>query len=444
MTIMRLFPFTKIVCSFSFCLFLLGNNANGQDTVLTFEQAITIALENNFDIRIAGNDLSKQELYNHAGEAGMLPDINVDAAYNRANNSTNQKYSNGDQVDRNNARSENLNASLSLGWTIFDGTKMFSTKRRLNELSTQSAISLKIQMEDVYLEVIRAYFEIAREQQLLKSIKEEIQLGRERVSIAERRLSNGSGSKLDVLHAKTDLNSRLSAEMTQISLIKSLSIDLNKLMARSLETNFVVEDSIKLVFSGSIEEIKNKSKESNHFRSYYRKQLLISNLALKESIADRWPRIQLNGSYNFSNAENEAGFIRTNKNQGFSYGITAGLPLFNGFRISKNVKAARLDVLNARLELEQAELAIDADIIKAFQEYKDQLAILKLEEENILSAREILIISQERFRSGLSGIIELKEVQRSYEEAMTRLVDARFEAKLSESNLMRLSGLLIQ
>lgn len=441
---MRLFPFTKIVCSFSFCLFLLGNNANGQDTVLTFEQAITIALENNFDIRIAGNDLSKQELYNHAGEAGMLPDINVDAAYNRANNSTNQKYSNGDQVDRNNARSENLNASLSLGWTIFDGTKMFSTKRRLNELSTQSAISLKIQMEDVYLEVIRAYFEIAREQQLLKSIKEEIQLGRERVSIAERRLSNGSGSKLDVLHAKTDLNSRLSAEMTQISLIKSLSIDLNKLMARSLETNFVVEDSIKLVFSGSIEEIKNKSKESNHFRSYYRKQLLISNLALKESIADRWPRIQLNGSYNFSNAENEAGFIRTNKNQGFSYGITAGLPLFNGFRISKNVKAARLDVLNARLELEQAELAIDADIIKAFQEYKDQLAILKLEEENILSAREILIISQERFRSGLSGIIELKEVQRSYEEAMTRLVDARFEAKLSESNLMRLSGLLIQ
>lgn len=411
---------------------------------MTFEQAITIALENNFDIRIAGNDLSKQELYNHAGEAGMLPDINVDAAYNRANNSTNQKYSNGDQVDRNNARSENLNASLSLGWTIFDGTKMFSTKRRLNELSTQSAISLKIQMEDVYLEVIRAYFEIAREQQLLKSIKEEIQLGRERVSIAERRLSNGSGSKLDVLHAKTDLNSRLSAEMTQISLIKSLSIDLNKLMARSLETNFVVEDSIKLVFSGSIEEIKNKSKESNHFRSYYRKQLLISNLALKESIADRWPRIQLNGSYNFSNAENEAGFIRTNKNQGFSYGITAGLPLFNGFRISKNVKAARLDVLNARLELEQAELAIDADIIKAFQEYKDQLAILKLEEENILSAREILIISQERFRSGLSGIIELKEVQRSYEEAMTRLVDARFEAKLSESNLMRLSGLLIQ
>lgn len=411
---------------------------------MTFEQAITIALENNFDIRIAGNDLSKQELYNHAGEAGMLPDINVDAAYNRANNSTNQKYSNGDQVDRNNARSENLNAGLSLGWTIFDGTKMFSTKRRLNELSTQSAISLKIQMEDVYLEVIRAYFEIAREQQLLKSIKEEIQLGRERVSIAERRLSNGSGSKLDVLHAKTDLNSRLSAEMTQISLIKSLSIDLNKLMARSLETNFVVEDSIKLVFSGSIEEIKNKSKESNHFRSYYRKQLLISNLALKESIADRWPRIQLNGSYNFSNAENEAGFIRTNKNQGFSYGITAGLPLFNGFRISKNVKAARLDVLNARLELEQAELAIDADIIKAFQEYKDQLAILKLEEENILSAREILIISQERFRSGLSGIIELKEVQRSYEEAMTRLVDARFEAKLSESNLMRLSGLLIQ
>ncbi len=434
------------VLAFCFCVVtqLLSNSIHAQDSLLKFEDAVKIALENNFDILISSNELSKQDLKNHAGEAGMLPDLNLDAAYSRSNNSTKQKYSNGDQVDRNNALSENMNAGISLGWTIFDGTKMFSTKRRLAELSSQASTTLKIQMEDVYLSVTSAYYEISRQQQLLKSIREEIQLGKERVSIAERRLSNGSGSKLEVLHAKTDLNSMLSAEMSQSSEIKSTSIELNRLLSRKLETGFVVEDSVRVVFNPSLDDVKNKSKESNKFRSYYRQQLLISELALKESSADRWPELKLNGSYDFSNAENDAGFIRENRNQGFNYGITASMPLFSGFKLSRNVKAARLDVINSRLRLEQTEEKINADIIRAFQVFEDQLSILHLEEDNILAAREILFISQERFKTGLSSILELKEIQRSYEEAMNRLVDARFQAKISEANLMRLSGVLIQ
>jgi outer membrane protein TolC len=422
----------------------MTNKLIAQDTLLTFQKAATIALENNFDIRISNNELSKTEIQDHVGEAGMLPELNLNGSYSQANNSTKQKYSNGDQVDRSNATTENLNAELALGWTIFDGAKMFSTKKRLAAQSNQASISLKLQMEEVYLNVLKSYFEISRQQQLLKSIREEILLGRERLSIANRRFANGSGSKLEVLQAQTDLNSRLSAEMTQLSSLKTSSIDLNRLLARPIETPFSVEDSIAVDLNSSLEQLKDKSKESNSLRSYYRKQLLIAELSLKESAADRWPKIKLNGSYIFNNTENDVGFIRLNKNQGFNYGISASLPLFNGLSLSRNVKTARLDVMNSRLQMEHAEEEVNADLIIAFNKFRDQVAILKLEEQNIVAAREVLLISQERFRAGLSSILELKDVQRTYEEAMSRLVDARYEAKVSEGNVKRLAGTLIQ
>ncbi len=436
--------YMKSVLVFIVSSFLFSSASYGQDSILSFEQAIIIALENNFDIRISGNELSKLKNLNYAGQAGMLPELNLNGAYTHSENSTKQKYSNGDVVDRKNAVSENLNTELALGWTLFDGLRMFSTKRRLAEIASRGEITFRMQMEEVYLQVVRSYFEISRQQQLLRSIEEEIILAQERLKIAERRFTNGSGSKLDVLHTKTDLNARLSAEFSQTTVLQSAIIELNRLMARPSDMGLQAEDSIRITYSPSLEDLKKKSGELNSLRSYYRKQLLISEISVKESGSYRWPEIKLKGSYLYTNTENDAGFILQNRNQGFNYGITATLPLFNGFRISRALKNSRLDVLNARLELEKNEEAVNAEILIAFRNFRDQLELLKLEEENILSSREILLISQERFKSGASSVIELKDVQRSHEEAMNRLVNARFQAKMAESNLKHLAGELIK
>lgn len=428
----------------SYSFMFVSNDAWSQDLPLSLEEAITITLENNFDVRISKNDAAQLELQNHPGQAGMLPELSLNASYSRADNNTKQKYSNGDQIDRNHAISENTNADATLEWTIFDGLKMFSTKKKLSMLSSQGHLALKMEMENVLVQVIQAYYEISRQQQLLRSIKEEIALGKERLAITERRFSNGSGSKLDVLHAKTDLNARLNAEMKGGSELAAARMELNKIMARPLETAVIVNDSINISYKPSLEELKKKSDESNNIKSYYRQQLIIAELELKESSAMRWPTIKLNAKYLFSNTQNDAGFILLNRNQGLNYGATATLPLFSGFNISRSVKSARMDVINSRLNKEQTEQKVDAEILLAYRNYTDQLSILNLEEENILASREILSISQERFRTGVSNILELKEVQRNYEEDMNRYVDAKFYSKMAEVKLKHLAGDLIK
>ena len=62
-------------------------------------------------------------------------------------------------------------------------------------------LSLKIQIENAIVQAIQTYFNIVQQQQLVKSLSEEIAVSEEREKIADRKFTNGSGGKLDLLQA---------------------------------------------------------------------------------------------------------------------------------------------------------------------------------------------------------------------------------------------------
>ncbi|MFZ7144797.1 MAG: TolC family protein, partial [Bacteroidota bacterium] len=272
--------------------------------------------------------------------------------------------------------------------------------------------------------------------------QQEIKLLEERLQLAERKLNNGSGSKLDQLQAKLEYNRQKSIELSTISLIEEYKLNLNRLMARSLETPVVTDDTIIISFRPSLEELKKSLPENNNLK-YYEMNQRIAELSLKENQSLRYPRINLGTHYIFNRTTNEAGFTLLNQTQGFNYGATISLPIFHGFNINRQIKNAKLDVLNARLQLSSVNDLMNADLLNTHRNFSNSLEILQTEEDNILLAREVLDIAQERYRIGISNAIELQDAFRSFEESMTRLVNARFDAKSKETDLRRLSGRLI-
>ena len=63
--------------------------------------------------------------------------------------------------------------------------------------------------------------------------------------------------------------------------------------------------------------------------------------------------------------------------------------------------------------------------------------ILKLEEENSVYAREVLVVAQEKYRIGSSNLVEVKNAQSTFEAANFRLVTARYNAKKTETVLFQ-------
>jgi outer membrane protein TolC len=174
----------------------------------------------------------------------------------------------------------------------------------------------------------------------------------------------------------------------------------------------------------------------------------LAERTLQERKADRFPTLNFNSAYNFNRLDNKAVVNPFqplfSRNIGLNYGLTASVPLFNQFRVKRQIQQAKQDIRFQELRYEQQDLNLRLSAWNAFQRYLLQIESWKLEEENIRLAEENVKIVLEVYRFNSNTLLQLKEAQRSLQEAFDRLIRARFQAKLAETELLRLQGKFIR
>lgn len=422
-------------------LFMAGTRVYCQQE-FTLQDAIDRALSNNFSIRVARNESEIKNNDATAGNAGMLPQVNAEGAYLSSTNSTEQRYANGSEVNQDGAKQTVLTAGVMLDWVLFDGMKMFASYDRLKILSEQGKIDLKIQMEIVVEEVYKSYYGVVRESQLLKALQESFVFYQDRLNIAENKYNIGSSSKLDFLQSKVDLNAQQAAIMQQKENLVTARTELNRLLVYPVDTSYIVEDTIIISFSPDYASLRSKL-TNNFMLTRIEKDISISRYGLNEIKGERFPVISGNAGYLFSDNKNDAGFFLKNQTTSLQFGITARYNLFNGFNISRQIKNANLSLMNSQLLFEETAHSLNADLIIAYEHFKNAGERLKLEQDNIEYARENASVFTESFRLGSANALQVKQAQESFNIALTRLVNARYDTKIAEVVLMRLSGQLV-
>jgi outer membrane protein TolC len=430
-----------------FVLLLIGNFIRAQQT-LSLDQAIAASLANNYDILLSRNDSVLAALdYSYANYA-FFPRLNANAGYNLTNNDSKQILADGTKRERDDVKSNNLSASVSLNWTLFDGLRMFATKRRLEQVVELGELQIKNQVVTTVADVMRTYYDLVRQQQQLKAIQETMQLSEERLQLAQYKFDIGTGAKPDVLQAQIDLNAQRSAYLTQQTSILKTKELLNQLLAIDVATDFTVLDTIPITTSLLLDSIQNGLSGVNPQLLLIQKNLDIANLSLQERRAERWPTVSFNSTYNFSRNENKSVVnpFQTlfNQTRGLNYGVTASIPIFNGYTTRRLIKATELDIEYQQLQYKRSLAQINTSIVNAYKDYDLSKRTLALEEDNIKLVRENLFIARERYRLGISTFIEMREAQRSLEDANNRLIQARYNTKIAEIELLRLRGDLVR
>jgi len=413
-------------------------------TVLSYQQVVAMALESNYDIRIAQNNAAIAQKQNTFGNAGFMPKLDILSNVNIATNNTNQKFSNGLEVNQGNVKSNTTNAGAYLSWTIFDGMKMYATKERLNLLAQQGELGFKMQIENTIEEVTLLYYQIVKQEQLIKGINAAMAVSEERIKIAEKKKALGSGSNVEVLQAKLDLNAQKSSLITQKYILNEYKNNLLVLIKSDVNTSFSVDTIFAFDGLKSMEEIKAQVDKMNTAIRFADRNVSIGLQSIKELQSQRFPSIGLTSNYLFGRSQNEAGFALLNQNLGFNTGFTFSWNLFNGLRTSNQIKVAKMQNLNATLEVERTRLNQFSAAQIAFTRWLGDNEIMLLEEENIKLAEQSLQITTERLRLGLGNFLETKESQSTYEAAITRLVNARYNLKQSETALKKLTGAFVK
>lgn len=415
--------------------------AYAQDT-LRLREAITIALQNNYDIRLVRNQVEIARNNNHIGNAGMLPNIAGNYSKGGSRQNTVQTPATGPERKTDGARSTNTSYGVGLGWTIFDGLQMFANYDRLKALQQQGEVNAKATILSTISDVVSAYYAIVRQQKLVVATDTALDISRLRVTIATNKLKIGRGSKLDVLTAQVDYNTDTTAYLQQINLLKNAKITLNQIMARDLKTPFSAGDDLEIDRDLQYADLDRLTQELNPTLQNALINNRIAALNLKVVRGQRYPVIALNGGYDFSNSTSPTGFNQKFRANGMTYGITANLNIFNGFLQRQNERNAKVEIKSAALTLEQTRQQVEALLLSSYENYRTNLDLLQVETGNTELARQNLDITFEKYRLGSISPLELREAQRNSINAITRYLDARFQAKLTEISLKEISGTL--
>lgn len=411
---------------------------------LSIQDAVEEALKNNYSISIARDEMTIAQNNLTIGSAGFLPTLNANGSYSRSITNTTQEYLDGRQVDRSGAVTNNLNASLALNWTIFDGLEMFAEFDRLKELKKNGEANFKNSIEQNISAVISVYYNIVLKQQVREVIKKSISLSEERVKIAENKLDVGSGSRFDLRQAKVDLNEdRASYLREELKLIQA-KINLNELLGRNVNEDFNVEDTIIIKKDFSFDDLLQTALERNSELLIARQNKTLADVNLRLARSDWFPTFNLTAGYSYTKLEAEAGFLKSNLSNGFNYGVTASWNLFDGLNTSRAIQNADINIEINKTALNQTEENVKANLFASFKSYKNSLILVELEIENLESVKENVDIALERLRLGTLTSLEFRETQKRLLESQSRLLQAQYEAKLTETDLLKISGLLVK
>ena len=427
----------KLILNLSIIIFFIPLTYSQK--VLTSEDAISIALKYNYDILVARNSATTDSVNNTPGNAGMLPDVTISSAesYSTATK-LHQKFSDGSTLSSSNTQSNSLTANIGLSWTLFDGGKMFVTKRKLSEIQELGEIQFRDRVLQTVYDVILAYYDVVRQKQELASINEVITYNLDRVKISQTSFDAGLSPKTNLLQAKIDLNVYQENAINQQSIILAAKRSLNQLLGRNTDVQFEVLDSIPISESLDNRVLSQKIDSSNTSILAYQKQIDVDKLSIKEMNSMLLPKIFFNTGYGLFQSNSPDGNPLVNRTIGPSIGGTVSIPIYQGGNAIRQIKVAKIQLQSDQYNLENVRLKVNQQLQNALTQFENQLNLLKIEKDNAILAKENLEISIQRLRYGQTTSLEVSLAENSFVDSLTRLINFEYNLKVAETKLKQL------
>lgn len=434
--------FIKKIFLLSLVLGFLNLMSMGQND-LSLEQLVTQAIEENYQIRILRNLEQTAENQNTIGQAGMLPVVDFNGEARTAINNSQQQFFTGDTQEATNASRRSTNASLDASWIVFDGFSMFARKDQLDQLSALSRADTRFLIEQTVADLSVLYFQLRQASKLLEAYRQSMKVSAERLVYEERAVEVGASTFLDLKLAQVDYNTDSSLVLNQQLQLSELAVSINRIIRRDLTLPVVPTDSLILSEAIELDVLIEQAYQNN---SSLNQQHLNELIAISESKAvrgDLFPQVELFGSYGFDRQANEIGFLQSSRTFGPEYGIRVRFNLFSGYQTKTATQNADILIENEEIRLEDLELEVEESLRIAFLRWEYKLKQVYLEQESVQAATEALAIARQQYELGTITNIEFRVIQLNVINARTRFLDAQFQAKLQEIELMRVSGNLI-
>ena len=405
-------------------------NCHAQQRV-SLDECLEKALESNFIRNEARMDK------NNLNYSTFLPTLEANAKQTQTRNDSKTENSAGEVNKVSDMKTDNYTAGVALNWRLFDGLEMFTTHEKQKELLAMGELAVQQAVENLIVNVSSAYYNVLVQHHKLIAVRHSLEISTERYEEAQVRYQIKNLSGLEARQAKIDLNSDSSAYMRQREALKSAYITLNKLMNADLQLVNYVQDTILLGSQLALGTLEAKTLQGNTTLLMAKKDQRISALDLKNTRAVLFPTLDFSSGYKTDSPSSNNTLNRTN---GFYWGFSLNVPIFNRLQNRTKIKNAKLELENTELSYQEVEKETLGDLALLYNTYENNLLMVNFEIESADVAEANLDAALQKYKLGSLSGIEFREFQRSYIDAVDRKLSALYQAKVSELSLLLISG----
>jgi outer membrane protein TolC len=436
----------KMMNYIKFIIFIFSVSAGlqAQEKMITKSEAVQLALENNYGIKISNNNLKIAENNKGILNTGFLPTLtgNAGGTYNLDN--TEAEFSNGNITNLTGAESNRYNASLNLNYTLFDGLGRHYNYQQLKEQYNLSELQARETIENTIFQLFTVYYNVAKLTENVTLLNQSLHISKDRLARVEYQFDYGQNTKLDILNAEVDVNNDSINLLNTKQVLTNAKRDLYVVLGKNGFPDFTVDTLVNFSLTLNKEMLTDLVKQNNVTLKQIESNIAVSDFQLKSNRSGYLPSIGLTGSYGWNkNNNNAASFLSTSTNTGFSGGVNLTWSLFNGGRTRTLVQNAKINLENQQLFKEQTELEIDRDFNNAWEDYQNKLFVLQTQLKNVQTNTNNFNRTEERYKLGQVTSIEFRQAQLNLINAISDKNAAKYDAKLAELQLLQLSGQLL-
>ncbi len=402
---------------------------------MTLDEAISIAMENNPDVRVArGEERIARNMVN-IGNAGLLPSVDLvgSVSYQETD----------DPPAASMDESTTTSAKVQVSYTFFDGFGNIYSFRKLKTGGLLGSLLAKNSIEQTILDVSEAYYRCADASVQLDVARSALSLSDERLRRARLRAEYGQANTLEVLSAAVDANADSVAAMQAGLEYNSARRSLNLLLNRPVSAGVFVATDVEFASDLTQAAVLEGAKRSYSEYRIAEERVHQAEHELGIARSDFFPELSMQASYGYSQTDPGLMVDMDDPSEGFSAALTMTLPLFNGFRSSIAHQNARIALQNSKIRQEQAAMDLERLVEDTWEAYRNSLDILDFQQKNLETAELNFRRTNELYVLGQATNTTFREAQLNLVSARQAIASARYEAKLLEIRLQRLGGFLV-
>ena len=390
---------------------------------LTLNEAVNIALKNNFDIE------SKNYDYIESGENVKLNNSNylpkLDGIYGFTNtNEANVGFESDEAV-----------ASLKLSYNLFNGFKDSASKESAIYLSESSKYALSATKQDIVLNTKMAYINYLDKQNALETYKSAYTLFQEQFQDSQNRYNQGLIAKNDLLQIQVNMSS---AKQNVVKAQGDLKVAIFQLSNILGGKNLEKENIEKLAEENSQNLIYDEKLLENRSEIQALKMNLESIKELEKAAkSGYYPKVDASVSHNQYFDEVSKKIENKEENQNVA-NITATWNLYNGGYDSSLTTIYKTKYLSSKALLEKTKLDIKLQYENAKSNYEVANENLETSKLALLQATENYSIVKNRFDEGISTSTDLTDANYLLTQAKQGFNRAYFDKYLAISTLDRI------